>query len=64
METITISENSRSENDRSLLNYIKSLNYVKINYPNAATKQAINELESNKGTSFGNAKDALSFLKK
>lgn len=64
METITISVNSRSKNGRSLLNYIKSLNFVKINYPNAATKRAIKDLENNKGTSFDNATDALSFLKK
>jgi hypothetical protein len=64
METLTISVNDKSEKGRNFLNFIKSLDFVKIDQPNLETKKAIDELENNKGKKFKNATEALNFLKK
>jgi hypothetical protein len=63
METLTISVNDKSEKGRNFLNFIKSLDFIKIDQPNLKTKKAIDELEKNEGKKFNNASEALNFLK-
>jgi hypothetical protein len=64
METITITVNEKTTKGRNFLNFIKSLDFVKIDEPNSETRKAIEELESGKGKKFGDAAQALNFLKK
>jgi hypothetical protein len=64
METLTITVNDRTLKGKNFLNFLKSLDFVKIDEPNRATKNAIEELENGRGKKFKNASQAISFLKK
>jgi hypothetical protein len=64
METLTITVNEKTTKGKNFLNFLKSLDFVKIDLPNQETKNAIDELENNSGKKFKSAAHALQFLKK